>query len=130
MEHKGIKVIARQSHEDYLETILRISKRKQFVRSIDLANDLNYSRPSVTIAVKKLKEDGYIFVNEKNHITLSESGLAIAEKVFYRHEILTQYLIKIGVEPEIAEVDACTIEHVISQETFEAIERELNKDER
>ena len=127
METKGIKVIAQQSHEDYLETILIVSTKKEFVRSIDLARELNYSRPSVTIALKKLLKDGYIFFDQKNHIFLTEHGKQIAERVLYRHEILTKYLIKIGVPEKLAENDACTIEHVISQETFEAIEKELNK---
>ena len=128
MEIKGVKVIAQQSHEDYLETILMVSKEKDFVRSVDLANVLNYSRASVAIALKKLKEEEYIIVDEKNHIFLTEKGLKSAEKVFYRHEILTKYLIKLGVNSVTAEKDACTIEHVISEETFEAIEKELKNE--
>ena len=128
MEIKGVKVIAQQSHEDYLETILMVSKEKDFVRSVDLANVLKYSRASVAIALKKLKEEDYIIVDEKNHIFLTEKGLKSAEKVFYRHEILTKYLIKLGVNSVTAEKDACTIEHVISEETFEAIEKELNNE--
>jgi Mn-dependent DtxR family transcriptional regulator len=128
MENKGVKVIAQQSHEDYLETILMVSKEKEFVRSVDLANVLNYSRASVAVALKKLKEEDFIFVDEKNHIFLTQKGLKRAEKVFYRHEILTKYLIKIGVNPLTAEEDACTIEHVISEETFEAIEKELKNE--
>lgn len=127
MENKGIKVVAQQSHEDYLEAILMVSKQKEFVRSIDLARVLNYSRPSVTIALKKLCKEELITVDEKNRVCLTEKGREIAERVFYRHEILTKYLIKIGVNAEVAEKDACTIEHVISQDTFEAIEKELNK---
>ena len=127
MEIKGIKVIAQQSHEDYLEAILKLSLEKQFVRSVDIARELNYSRASVTIALKKLKEDGHIIVDENNHVCLTKSGKEISERVFYRHEILTKYLIKIGVSAEVAEQDACTIEHVISQDTFEAIEKELMK---
>ena len=128
MEIKGVKVIAQQSHEDYLETILMVSKEKDFVRSVDLANVLKYSRASVAIALKKLKEEDYIIVDEKNHIFLTEKGLKCAEKVFYRHEILTKYLIKLGVNSVTAEKDACTIEHVISEETFEAIEKELKNE--
>jgi Mn-dependent DtxR family transcriptional regulator len=88
---------------------------------------LNYSRASVAVALKKLRDDGHIIVDEKNHIILSESGLKIANKVLYRHEVLTKYLIKIGVSALIAEKDACVIEHIISEDTFEAIEKELNK---
>lgn len=127
MEIKGIKAIAQQSHEDYLEAILMVSKEKEFVRSIDLANVLKYSRPSVTIALKKLKEDGYIIIDNKNHIFLTEKGKECAGRVLYRHETLTAYLIKLGVPSLTAEQDACTIEHAISQDTFEAIEKELRK---
>ena len=109
MENKGIKVVAQQSHEDYLEAILMVSKQKEFVRSIDLARVLNYSRPSVAIALKKLCNEELITINEKNHVCLTEKGLEIAERVFYRHEILTKYLIKIGVDSDVAEKDAETV---------------------
>ena len=129
MENKGVKVVAQQSLEDYLETILIVSQKKEFVRPIDLANELNYSRPSVTIALQKLKREDFILIDEKSHITLTEKGLQCAKRVFFRHEILTKYLMKIGVPFNIAEQDACTIEHVISEETFEAIKRTVNNEE-
>ena len=127
MEIKGIKAIAQQSHEDYLETILMVSKEKPFVRSIDLAKVLNYSRPSVTIALKKLKEDGYIYMDDKNHIFLTEKGKECAERVLYRHEILTKFLIKIGVNEQVAKEDACKIEHDISKETLQRLKEFLDK---
>lgn len=129
MENKGIKVVAQQSHEDYLEAILMVSKEKENVRAVDLANALNFSRASVAIALKKLKEEKMIRIDDSNFIYLTKKGLDIAKNVFYRHEILTKFLIKIGVNSDTAESDACTIEHVISQETFEAIEKELKKHE-
>ena len=107
----------------------------QFVKNISddkrtsLSNELNYSRPSVTIALQKLKREDFILIDEKSHITLTEKGLQCAKRVFFRHEILTKYLIKIGVPFNIAEQDACTIEHVISEETFEAIKRTVNNEE-
>ena len=91
-----------ESAENYLETILVISKRKPQVRSIDIANELSFSKPSVSVAMKNLRLNGYINVNQEGYITLTESGLAIAEKIYERHELLSTWLIKLGVAPETA----------------------------
>ena len=106
-----------QSKEDYLETILMLSQKKEYVRAIDIANFLNYSRASVSVAMKLLKEEGLIEITN-NHIILTQEGLQIASKVYDRHTTLTNFLISLGVNSETAEQDACLIEHIISQETF------------
>ena len=106
-----------QSKEDYLETILMLSQKKEFVRAIDIANFLNYSRASVSVAMKLLKEEGLIEITN-NHITLTKDGLTIASRVYDRHTTLTNFLVSIGVNKETAEQDACLVEHIISQETF------------
>ncbi len=110
-----------ESAENYLETILVISKRKPQVRSIDIANELSFSKPSVSVAMKNLRLNGYINVNQEGYITLTESGLAIANKIYERHELLSTWLINLGVAPETAAEDACRMEHVISTESFLAI---------
>ena len=116
-----------ESAENYLETILVISKRKPQVRSIDIANELSFSKPSVSVAMKNLRLNGYINVNQEGYITLTESGLAIAEKIYERHELLSTWLIKLGVAPETASEDACRMEHVISTESFLAIKQNTAK---
>lgn len=110
-----------KSAEDYLETILMLQKRKGSVRSIDIVNELDYSKPSVSIAMKNLRENGYIEMGMDGHITLLPSGLEIAEKILERHTILTHWLVSLGVPEEIAAEDACRMEHVISAESFAAL---------
>ncbi len=112
-----------ESGEMYLETILILSNSQPHVRSIDVANYMNYSKPSVSRGVGILKEDGYVIMDESGYLTLTESGRKIAEKIYERHVVLEKLLISIGVSPETAERDACKIEHVISEETFETIKR-------
>ena len=112
-----------ESMEDYLETIYVLRKRLPVVRSIDIATELGYSKPSVSVAMKNLRLNGYINVNQEGYITLTESGLAIAEKIYERHELLSTWLIKLGVAPETASEDACRMEHVISTESFLAIKQ-------
>lgn len=112
-----------ESGEMYLETILTLSKKLSAVRSIDVVREMNFSKPSVSNAMKLLKEEGYIQVDENGYITLTESGIAIAEKIYERHTILTRMFKLLGVSDEVASEDACRIEHVISDETFEAIKR-------
>jgi Mn-dependent DtxR family transcriptional regulator len=112
-----------ESAENYLETILMIKNKKGAVRSIDIANELDFSKPSVSIAMKNLRENGYIDVDSNGYITLLDSGKEIAEKMYERHTTLSNWLISIGVEPEIAVEDACKIEHIISAESFNAIKK-------
>ena len=114
-----------ESGEMYLETIYVLSQRQEFVRSIDVVNYTGYSKPSVSRAVNLLKDNGYIDIDDIGHITLKESGLAVAENIYERHTTLTQLLCKLGVSEETASADACKIEHVISGETFEKIKNYL-----
>ena len=114
-----------ESGEMYLETILVLSKKLANVRSIDVANHMNYSKPSVSRGVGILKEDGHVVVDDSGYLTLTESGKAIAEKIYERHLVLTDVLEKLGVTPEVASADACRVEHVISDETFAKI-KEFN----
>ena len=110
-----------ESAEDYLETILILSKKLPVVRSVDIANELGFKKSSVSIAMKNLREKNHITVTDAGFIYLTDSGKEIAEMVFERHEILTQILTNLGVDEEIAAEDACRMEHVISKETFKAI---------
>ena len=110
-----------ESAENYLETFHILSKRLGYVRSIDVVNELDFSKPSVSITMKNLRENGYVVVDKEGHITLTEAGLAIAETMYERHTLLTRWLINLGVPEEIATEDACRIEHVISAESFQAI---------
>lgn len=116
-----------ESAENYLETILMLSKKLPVVRAVDIANELGYKKSSVSIAMKHLRENEHITVTESGYITLTESGRAVAEMIFERHEMLTKVLTSIGVPEEIAAEDACKIEHVISPESFEAIKTSLAK---
>ncbi len=110
------------SKEDYLERILMISNSNRKVKSIDIATELGFSRASVSVAMKQLRQEGHISIDENGYITLLPSGEKIACNVLKRHNILTKLLIDLGVNEKIAEEDACKIEHCISQESFEAIE--------
>lgn len=112
-----------ESAENYLETILILQNRKGSVRSIDIANELSYSKPSVSIAMKNLKQEDYVTVDEDGCIILCPKGLEIAERIYERHLLLTQWLTALGVDPKVAAEDACRMEHVISVETFEALKR-------
>ncbi|MBP5224363.1 MAG: metal-dependent transcriptional regulator, partial [Lachnospiraceae bacterium] len=112
-----------ESGEMYLETILVLSKRLNVVRSVDIAEEMGYSKPSVSRAVGKLKEDKYIVVDEDGFIALTGKGRTVAERIYERHTVLTDLLIRIGVSPETAAADACRVEHDISEETFEAIKK-------
>lgn len=110
-----------ESAENYLETILIIKKRRGQVRAIDIVNELSFSKPSVSIAMKNLRLNGYIDVDANGNIELLEQGRLIAEKIYERHTLLTRWLTALGVNPQTAAEDACRIEHVISEETFEAL---------
>lgn len=107
-----------ESAENYLETILVLLKRNGQVRSIDIVNELNFSKPSISNAMKQFREKGYITVDGSGNITLTDAGLKIAESVYERHLILTEFFKEIGVSEETAREDACRIEHIISKESF------------
>ena len=110
-----------ESAENYLETILILSRRKQYVRSIEIVNELNFSKPSVSVAMKHLRENGHIVMDEDGYITLTEAGNTIANSIYERHQVISALLIKLGVEDETAKEEACRIEHDISQDTFEKL---------
>jgi DtxR family Mn-dependent transcriptional regulator len=114
-----------QSAEDYLECILKLSKQRPVVRSIDIANDMNYSKPSISVAMKNLRLNGYINVDESGFITLTDSGMEIASNIYDRHLILRKWLEFLGIDPEIAEQDACKIEHTLSKETYTALRKHI-----
>ena len=112
-----------ESQEDYLEAILQISKEKESVHAIDVARELSFSKPSVSVAMNKLKEAGYIAINNKDEISLTPSGLVIAEKTLEKHIILTKMLVSLGVDEETAKEDACRMEHDISDKSWEVIKK-------
>ncbi len=123
-----IKHKSEESMEDYLETILILQKRNGHVRSIDIANELEYSKASVSVAMKGLREKDFITITDTGYIALTALGLKKAENVLERHTILTNCLIKLGVNEKIAAEDACRIEHDISEETFEALKNICNNE--
>jgi len=114
-------MVIHASAEDYLESILVLQERCGQVRSIDIVNMLGYSKPSVSVAMKKLRESGYISMTPDGLITLNESGLEIAKKVYGRHKAITKLFIMLGVDPEQAAEDACKVEHDLSDETYDRI---------
>ncbi|MBE6915757.1 MAG: metal-dependent transcriptional regulator [Ruminococcaceae bacterium] len=116
-----------ESAEDYLETILKLHRKSGAVRSIDIVNELGYSKPSVSVAMKKLRAGGYIRVDEDGFLHLTPSGEEVANRVYTRHQLLTRFLVSLGVSEEIAAEDACRIEHDISAETFGKIKEYMEK---
>ena len=116
-----------ESGEMYLETILILSRKHDMVRSIDISEYMGYSKPSVSRAVGILKKEGYITVEESGQLRLTPSGLSVAQKTYERHTVLTALFESIGVSPKTAAEDACKIEHVISDETFDAVKRAINR---
>ena len=114
-----------ESAENYLETILILSQKLPVVRSVDIAAELNFKKSSVSVAMKKLRENGNITVSPEGYITLTPSGQEIADRIYERHTLLSSWLERLGVNPEVAAEDACRIEHVISSESFEAIKRHI-----
>lgn len=118
----------KESGEMYLETIYVLSKRKSFVRSIDVCEEMGYSKPSVSRAMGILRDGGYIIVANDGGLSLTEAGLEVAERTYERHTVLSELFIRLGVSEEHAVADACKIEHVISCETFDALKRHLNED--
>ena len=111
----------KESAENYLEAILMIAKQKGSVRSIDIANELNFSKPSISVAMKHFREEGYINMDSEGSITLTDKGQAIAERVYERHQVIANLLIAIGVDKDVAYEDSCKIEHDLSDETFNKI---------
>ncbi|MGI6005145.1 MAG: metal-dependent transcriptional regulator [Christensenellales bacterium] len=117
----------KKSSEDYLETILLLEKRTGYVRSIDIANEMGFSKPSISRAMNKLKVSGYITVDEHGQILLSEEGRRIAGNVYERHRILKCFLMSLGISKEAAAADACLVEHDLSQESFDRIKEHYEK---
>jgi len=110
-----------ESAENYLEAILIIKKKKGSVRSIDVAHNLGFSKPSISYAMKQFRENGYIVIDDAGNISLTEKGLEIAERIYQRHQLLTRILLALGVSEEIAKEDACKIEHHLSDESFDKL---------
>jgi len=115
----------KESAENYLETIYILSLKNSHVRSIDIVNELDFAKPSVSVAMKNLREHGYISMDSDGYITLTEQGKTIAENMYERHTLLSQWLMDLGVDEETATADACKIEHVLSKDSFEAIKKHI-----
>lgn len=120
-------MVIHQSAEDYLEVIHVLRKRLGVVRSIDIVNEMHFSKPSVSVAMKKLRESGHILTDEEGYITLTELGLQVAERIYERHQLLTAVLVSLGVSPEVAAADACKIEHDLSEETFTCLKAHVER---
>lgn len=116
-----------ESAENYLETIYRLSMKLPVVRSVDIATELGYTKPSVSVAMKNLRLKGHIVVSSAGFITLTESGREIGESIYERHEVISHWLQTLGVDPQIASDDACRMEHVLSKETFAAIKEHIRE---
>lgn len=121
--HKTMKI--NESSEMYLETIHMLSRSQNCVRSVDIANELEFSKPSVSVAMKNLRENGYISVDENGHITLTDTGKTIAESMYERHTTISDWLIFLGVDRKVAVSDACKMEHSMSEESFTAIKKHI-----
>lgn len=115
-----------ESAENYLETILILSKKHPVVRSVDIAAELGFKKSSVSVAMKNLRENEHIVMSKEGFITLTPTGREIAEMIYERHELLSSWLTRLGVDPHVAAEDACRIEHVISKESFEALKKHIN----
>ena len=122
-----MRIMINESAENYLETILELSQTLPVVRSVDIANELDYKKSSVSVAMKNLREKEHITVTDAGFIYLTESGKAIAEMIHERHELLTAWLTSLGVPEDIASDDACKLEHVLSRESFEAIKEHAQR---
>ena len=116
-----------ESAENYLETMLVLQKRNGYVRSIDIATELNFSKPSISNAMKQLRSKGYIQMDESRLITLTEKGRKVAEQIYERHQLISEFLEMLGVDSQTAAEDACKIEHVLSKETFEKFKEHVNE---
>ena len=120
-------LIIHESSENYLETILMLSYKGSPIRSIDIASELDYTKPSVSVAMKKLRLNGYIEIDADGYITLTDSGREIAESMYERHMLISDWLIYLGVDKHVAVSDACKVEHVISEQSFSAIRRHIEE---
>jgi len=120
-----IAVKLQESAEMYLETILILSHKSPAVRSVDIAEALDYKKPSISVAMKKLRENGYISMGGDGYITLTEKGRVVAETIYERHTLFSDWLVELGVDPKTAVMDACRMEHVISVESFDAIKKHV-----
>lgn len=126
MSESGVSILTvGESSENYLETILILSKSHPVVRSVDVAEELGFKKSSVSVAMKNLREREHITVTKEGYIYLTESGREIAEMIYERHQLLSAWLVKLGVDEKIAAEDACKIEHVISKESFDAIKKHV-----
>lgn len=121
-----MRAFINESSENYLETILILSHKLPVVRAVDIANELDFKKSSVSIAMKHLREKEQITVTDSGYIYLTDSGKEIAEMIYERHELLSSWLVTLGVSPETADEDACKMEHVLSKETFEALKKHVN----
>lgn len=122
-----IIVQIKESAENYLETILVLNNRKGYCRSIDICNEMGFSKPSVSVYMKNLREDGYISVDENGNITLTDKGSEIAERIYDRHNVIAGFLMQLGTSEETAYRDSCKIEHDISEESFRLIKEQYLK---
>ena len=121
-------MVIHASAEDYLEVILVLTERLGLVRSIDIVNELGYSKPSISVAMKKLRENGYIEMDNEGYITLLPPGMEVAQRIYRRHKLLKSFLISLGVDEATAAEDACKIEHCISEETFVMLAKHVEQD--
>lgn len=119
---------SKESVEDYLETIYILNRRLTAVRSIDIATEMNFSKPSISVAMKNLKSKNYIVISDEGHISLTDEGLEIAKRTYERHTLFRNWLIDLGVDPKIATEDACKMEHDISPQSFEAIKKFISQE--
>ncbi len=116
-----------ESAENYLETILMLRERQGQVRSIDIVNEMGFTKPSISVAMKRLRENGYVEMDSDGYITLTDAGMKIARRIYTRHVLLTKFLIRLGVNEKTAEADACKMEHDLSDETFNKIREHAAK---
>ena len=121
-------MIKNESAENYLETILMLSERCPVDRSVDIATELDFKKSSISVAMKKLRQSGHIVVSPEGYITLTPEGKEVAERIYERHQVISAWLTKLGVNAEIAAEDACRIEHVISTESFAALKKHIKED--
>lgn len=124
-----ISVKIRKASEDYLEAMLMMQEEHGYIRSIDVAEHLGVTKPSVSYATKRLREAGYITMDKDSYITLTDTGMEIASQMYMRHKLLTEFFVRLGVDEDTAREDACKVEHDISEETFEAICRHVESRE-